>query len=225
MLHPRRLLFHTLAYEESELTAFNLGVHRRDFLYVTTGAIASVGGAMAMWPFIDQMEPGANVLSAGAPVAIDLAPLELGQQIVLVWRAKPIFVVRRTQVNLAGLKNPTLLAQLRDPDSAEPQQPAYAANWCRAANPEFLVLVGICTHLGCIPTFAPKPGSLNPDWPGGYLCHCHGSRYDLAGRVFKGVPAPYNLPVPPYHFAGKTSLVVGENPPGGTFDLSRVLEV
>jgi ubiquinol-cytochrome c reductase iron-sulfur subunit len=131
-------------------------------------------------------------------------------------------VVRRTQAILQELKAPSLLGQLRDPNSEERQQPTYATNWSRALNPEFLVLVGICTHLGCIPTFTPAPGSLSPTWPGGYLCHCHGSRYDLAGRVFKGVPAPLNLPVPPCSFSNGKTLVVGENPKGENFDLSSV---
>ena len=176
-------------------------VKRRDFLYIATGVMATVGGATALWPFIDQMEPGADVLSAGAPISVDLSSVQPGQQIVVVWRSRPIFVVRRTPAILEKLKANSLLTQLRDPNSEEHQQPPYATNWSRALNPEYLIVVGICTHLGCIPTFAPGPGSLGPTWPGGYLCHCHGSKYDLAGRVFKGVPAPYNLPVPPYTFA------------------------
>jgi ubiquinol-cytochrome c reductase iron-sulfur subunit len=202
--------------------ALESSVKRRDFLYIATATLGGMGGLAALWPFIDQMEPGADVLSAGAPISVDLSSLQPGQQIVVVWRSRPIFVVRRTQAILQELKAPSLLGQLRDPNSEERQQPTYATNWSRALNPEFLVLVGICTHLGCIPTFTPAPGSLSPTWPGGYLCHCHGSRYDLAGRVFKGVPAPLNLPVPPCSFSNGKTLVVGENPKGENFDLSSV---
>jgi len=200
-------------------------VPRRDFLFVATAAAASVGGLAGLWPFIDQMEPGADVLAAGAPISVNLSSLQPGQQIVVIWRSRPIFVVRRTPAILKELKANSLLDRLRDPDSHEMQQPSYAANWSRSIEPEFLVLVGVCTHLGCIPTFTPTPGSLDAAWPGGYLCHCHGSRYDLAGRVFKGVPAPYNLPVPPYSFSGRATLLVGQNPKGETFQLASVEQI
>ena len=205
--------------------AANSSIERRDFLFVATGALGGVGTLLALWPFVDQMNPGADVLSAGGPVSIDLTSLQLGQQIVVVWRSRPIFVVRRTPANLEGLKAETLLQQLRDPHSEELQQPPYATNWSRSSNPEFLVLIGICTHLGCIPTFSPSPGSIEPSWPGGYLCHCHGSKYDLAGRVFKNVPAPFNLPVPPYVFTGQKILTIGENPKGDNFSLDTVRQI
>jgi ubiquinol-cytochrome c reductase iron-sulfur subunit len=144
---------------------------------------------------------------------------------LIVWQSKPIFIVHRTPAILEELKARSLLAMLRDPNSDQVQQPPYARNWSRSIRPEYLVAVGICTHLGCIPTFTPKPGEVGPHWPGGYLCHCHGSKYDLAGRVFQGVPAPFNLPVPPYHFGSDTSLVIGENPPGETFALSSVAQL
>jgi ubiquinol-cytochrome c reductase iron-sulfur subunit len=197
-------------------------IGRRDFLYVATGAAGSLGALAATWPFIRQMSPSAGVLAAGAPVTVDLSPMEAGQQTVVLWRSMPIFVVRRTQPVLEELKANALLGELRDPHSAEMQQPAYARNWSRSLNPEYLVVVGICTHLGCIPSFSPERGSVLPTMPGGYLCHCHGSRYDLAGRVYKGVPAPFNLPVPPHHFPGPQTLVIGENPQGESFDLSQV---
>jgi ubiquinol-cytochrome c reductase iron-sulfur subunit len=168
------------------------------------------------------MEPSSDVLAAGGPLTVDLSKLEPGQQIVVSWRQHPIFVVHRTPKILEGLKSPSLLSVLRDPNSEEPQQPDYAKNWSRSLKPEYLVVVGICTHLGCIPTFTPNPGELGPKWPGGWLCHCHGSKYDLAGRVFQGVPAPLNLPVPPYSFANDTSLLIGHNPKGESFELSAV---
>jgi hypothetical protein len=115
---------------------------------------------------------------------------------------------------------------LRDPNSTAHQQPPYAQNWHRSIEPEYLVVVGICTHLGCIPKLeAAVGGSFGANWPGGYFCPCHGSKYDLAGRVFSGVPAPYNLPVPPYHFVGKTVIRIGENPPGSQFDLSSIEQI
>lgn len=198
---------------------------RRDFLYVATAAIAGTGLVASMWPFIDQMEPASSVLSAGAPISINVAPIQAGQQIVVIWRSHPIFIVRRTPAILEGLRAKALLAQLRDPSSQQLQQPPYAQNWSRSLRPELLVVVGVCTHLGCIPTFIPQRGSSNPSWPGGYLCHCHGSKYDLAGRVFTGVPAPFNLPVPPYSFSNHDTLLIGENPKGETFDLSSIEQI
>jgi ubiquinol-cytochrome c reductase iron-sulfur subunit len=200
----------------------NTAVRRRDFLYVAGGAMAAVGSLAAVWPFIDQMKPTTGALAAGGPLVVDLSPIQLGQQIVVRWRSNPVFIVHRTAPILAGLKESSLLSRLRDPQSKEVQQPPYVASWCRSTNPDYLVVIGICTHLGCIPTFMPQPGSVEAGWPGGYLCHCHGSKYDLAGRVFQGVPAPYNLPVPPYSFQNQTTLLIGQNPPGQTFDLSSV---
>jgi ubiquinol-cytochrome c reductase iron-sulfur subunit len=200
-------------------------IARRDFLYIATGAVTGTGCLLALWPFIDQMEPGADVMSAGAPISVNLSSLQPGQQVTLLWRSRPLFVVRRTPAILAALKSGEVLSQLRDPESQEHQQPPYAANWSRALNPEYLVVVGICTHLGCIPTFTPQPGSISASWPGGYLCHCHGSKYDLAGRVFKNVPAPYNLPVPPYSFSNPTTLVIGQNPKDVQYDLASVAQI
>lgn len=197
-------------------------VKRRDFLYVVTAAAAAAGLAFAAWPFIDQMEPGANKLAATGPITVDLSTVTAGQQILVRWQTHPIFIVHRTPQILAALKNKSLLAKLRDPESDHLQQPPYAKNWCRSLKPEYLVLVGTCTHLGCIPTFTPRPGELGPSWPGGYLCHCHGSRYDLAGRVFRGVPAPLNLPVPPYTFRSGTTLEIGSNPQGENYSISSV---
>jgi ubiquinol-cytochrome c reductase iron-sulfur subunit len=196
---------------------------RRDFLLVASGALAATAAASVSWPLIRQMEPSAGVLAAGAPISFDLSHILPGQQIVVLWRAMPVFIVRRSAAILQALKDGALLARLRDPASQERQQPPYAANWSRALNPEYLVLVGVCTHLGCIPAFQGNAAlSAGAD---GYLCHCHGSRYDLAGRVFKGVPAPYNLPVPPHHFPDGKTLVIGENPAGAVFDLADVRQI
>lgn len=195
---------------------------RRDFIHIMAGAMAVGGAAAVAWPLIDQMEPSANVLAAGSAVTVDLTKVDPGQQIVVRWQSKPIFIVHRTPQILDEIRKQSDLGQLRDPDSDTMQQPSYAKNWSRSINPEYLVLVGICTHLGCIPNYNPGLGQVGPNWPGGWLCPCHGSKYDLAGRVFKSVPAPLNLPVPPYHFASATSLVIGENPPGESFSIAQV---
>jgi ubiquinol-cytochrome c reductase iron-sulfur subunit len=200
-------------------------IGRRDFLFIASSSVATVGIAAAAWPLISQMEPSAGALAAGGPLTVDLSAIEPGQQIVIQWRSMPIFIVRRTQQILDALKSASLLEHLRDANSEEMQQPSYARNWSRSLTPEYLVVVGICTHLGCIPAFSPAPGSLLPAIPGGYLCHCHGSKYDMAGRVFKGVPAPFNLPVPPHHFSNGKTLVIGENPAGQSFDLAGVKQI
>jgi ubiquinol-cytochrome c reductase iron-sulfur subunit len=202
-------------------------VSKRDFLFLMTGSLAAVGTAAMIWPFIDQMNPDAATIAAAGPVDIDIQQLQPGQRVVALWAARPVFVLKRAQPALDELKNPKLLDGLRDPKSQEPQQPAYAANWSRSIKPEILVIVGVCTHLGCIPLFDPEPNPTDPapDWPGGFFCPCHGSKYDLAGRVFQGVPAPYNLPVPPYHFPDDKTVRVGENPPGQNFDFNSILQV
>lgn len=207
---------------DSAVPAGSPEIKRRDFIFVATGAMAAVGTAFAAWPFIDQMEPAADVVAAGGPITVDLSKVEPGQQVVVSWRTRPIFIVNRPPAALAELKKPALLGRLRDPNSDQMQQPDYAKNWSRSIKPEYLVLVGICTHLGCIPDYKPKPGAVSAVWPGGWLCPCHGSKYDLAGRVFQNVPAPLNLPVPPYHFVSDTMLKIGENPMGSNYALSQV---
>ncbi len=200
---------------------------RRDFLYIATAAVAGIGGLATLVPLISQMEPDKATIAAGAPVSVDLSHLSPGQQVQVFWRSKPIFIVNRTPAILKTLQEPELLARLSDPNSEAMQQPPYAKNWHRSAKPEYAVLVGICTHLGCIPKFLPTPDPTSPatDWLGGYFCPCHGSKYDLAGRVFSGVPAPYNLPVPPYRFENDHMLRIGENPAGVTFDLGEVRQL
>ncbi len=200
---------------------------RRDFLYLMTGSVAAVGVAALAWPFIDQMNPDSATIAAAGPVDIDISQLQPGQRIVALWSARPVFVVRRTPEALKGLQDAKLTSQLRDPDSDNFQQPDYAKNWHRSIKEEFLVVVGICTHLGCVPLFDPNPDPSNPapDWPGGFFCPCHGSKYDLSARVFQGVPAPYNLPVPPNFFPDAKTLRVGANPPGETYDFNSILQV
>ncbi|HZD24635.1 MAG TPA: ubiquinol-cytochrome c reductase iron-sulfur subunit [Alphaproteobacteria bacterium] len=200
---------------------------RRDFLYVAAGAMGAVGVAAVAWPFIDQMNPTADVLAEGGPIDVDLSALEPGQQIMVRWRTRPIFVLHRGKEAVDGLKENSLLNKLRDPQSEATQQPDYAANWSRSIKPDYLVVVGICTHLGCIPKFSPtgEDFNLGPSCPGGYFCPCHGSKYDFAGRVYKGVPAPLNLPVPPYHFVEEQVLRVGENPEGSDFDFASIEQI
>ncbi|MGE0525352.1 MAG: ubiquinol-cytochrome c reductase iron-sulfur subunit [Variibacter sp.] len=200
---------------------------RRDFLYIATAAVGTVGFAASLIPLISQMNPDASTLAAGGPVELDLKGVVPGQQVVIQWRSRPIFVTHRTPEILRKLRDPALLSLLSDPTSSELQQPPYAENWHRSIKPEFGIVVGVCTHLGCIPEFEPKPNPTSPaaNWPGGYFCPCHGSKYDLAGRVFRGVPAPYNLPVPPHRFLNDTRIRVGENPPDSNFDFSSIRQI
>jgi len=202
-------------------------VPRRDFLTLLALSGAAVGVGAIAWPFIDSMQPAADTLAAGEPLDVDISKIAPGQQIVVVWRGKPILLVRRTPEALKTLQDPKLLGVLADANSKVLQQPAYAENWHRSVNPEIAVLVGICTHLGCIPVFYPNPSATDPqpNWPGGYLCPCHGSKYDLAGRVYSGVPAPYNLPVPPYRVVNDKTVRIGENPTGADFDLNSIVQI
>jgi len=206
---------------------------RRDFLRITAGAagiagvIGAVGGAAYIMPWLEQTSPEAAGIIQPDSIDVDLSPLAPGQQIMVFWRAWPVFVARRTPQALTMLQDPALLAQLADPESKALQQPPYAANWRRSFKPEFAVLVGICTHMGCMPQFHPQPNSREPepDWRGGYLCPCHGSKYDLAGRVFKDVPAPYNLPVPPHRFLNDRMIRIGENPADVKFEFGSILQI
>ena len=200
---------------------------RRDFLYIATGTVATVGAVATLVPLISQMNPDASTLAAGGPVDLDVSKIEPGQQVVIRWRERPIFVFHRTPETLKTLQDPQLISQLSDPNSQQVQQAPYATNWHRSIKPEFGVLVGICTHLGCIPMFYPQPSATSPtpNWLGGYFCPCHGSKYDPAGRVFSGVPAPYNLPVPPYTFVSDAKIRVGENPSGSTWDFSSIRQL
>jgi ubiquinol-cytochrome c reductase iron-sulfur subunit len=200
---------------------------RRDFLYVATAAVGAVGAAASLVPLIGQMNPDAATLAAGGPVDLDLSKVAAGQQVVVRWRSRPVFVTNRPAKALQELQSSSLTDRLADPQSQELQQPPYARNWHRSVKPTYGVLVGICTHLGCIPGYLPNPNPSSPsaDWPGGYFCPCHGSKYDLAGRVFKGVPAPYNLPVPPYRFISDSKIRIGENPPDANFDFASIRQI
>jgi ubiquinol-cytochrome c reductase iron-sulfur subunit len=184
---------------------------KRRFLTATTAVIGAVGAVGVAVPFLKSWNPSTRAKAAGAPVEADISKMEPGQLIRVKWRGKPVWVVRRTEKSLEDMK--TLDSKLSDPNSQAPQQPAYAQNAHRSRNPEFLVAVGICTHLGCSPTFRPDvaPADLGPDWVGGFYCACHGSRFDLAGRVYKGVPAPTNLVIPPYQFLSDSLVLIGDD--------------
>jgi len=189
----------------------NTNTGRRRFLTAATTVVGAVGVGFALVPFVSSMQPSAKARAAGAPVRADISKLEPGQMIRVKWRGKPVWLVKRTDEMLESLT--TLTPKLRDPDSAEPMQPEYAQNEYRSIKPEILVTVGICTHLGCSPTYRPDvaPADLGGDWLGGFFCPCHGSRFDLAGRVYSGVPAPLNLEVPPHRYLSDNELVIGED--------------
>lgn len=200
---------------------------RRDFLYVATATVGAIGGIITLVPLFDQMNPDQATLAAGAPIDVDISKIPPGQQIQVHWRSRPVLIVNRPKDVIETLQQKKLTSLLSDPDSDSPQQPPYAKNWHRSIKPEYAVLVGICTHLGCIPNFFPDHGAGAPSgtWYGGYFCPCHGSKYDLAGRVFSGVPAPYNLPVPPYHFVNDKTVRIGENPPNVHWDFGSIAQL
>jgi len=188
---------------------------RRKILITATSAVGAAGLAAASVPFIASMTPSGRARAAGAPVDAEFSGLKGGEQLTVEWRGKPVWIVRRTEAMLRALKEPAHDARLVDPHSqVTSQQPPYARNEFRSIKPAYLVLVPICTHLGCVPTFRPEfaPPDLGPNWDGGLFCPCHGSKFDLAGRVYRNVPAPTNLVIPPHHYIGETKVRIGEDP-------------
>jgi len=184
---------------------------RRHFLLVATTVTGLAGVGLTAVPFLASWKPSARAQALGAPVEQDISKLEPGAVVKVNWRGQAIFIVRRTPEMLERLDAPDVVAMLRDPASDQSEQPAYAKNDARALRPEYLVLVGVCTHLGCAPLsrFNPGDAELGADWPGGFYCPCHGSKFDLSGRVFKDVPAPTNLKVPPYRFLTDAVVQIG----------------
>lgn len=182
---------------------------RRHFLLVATSAVGAVGAVATAVPFLSSWLPSARAQALGGPVEADISKLQVGELMKVEWRGQPIYLVRRSKEALADLAGHN--SSLRDPDSDESDQPAFAKNIDRSLKPELLVLIGVCTHLGCAPLarFTPEDATVAPNWPGGFYCPCHGSLYDMSGRVFKDVPAPLNLAVPPYYFSSDTALVIG----------------
>jgi ubiquinol-cytochrome c reductase iron-sulfur subunit len=184
---------------------------RRHFLLVATTVTGVAGAALTAVPFLASWKPSARAQALGAPVDADVSKLESGAILKVNWRGQAVFIVRRTPEMIAALATPAVVDGLRDPESKESEQPAYAQNETRALKPEYLVLVGVCTHLGCAPLdrFQVQDVELGATWPGGFYCPCHGSKFDLAGRVFKDVPAPTNLRVPPYRFLNDGVIQIG----------------
>jgi ubiquinol-cytochrome c reductase iron-sulfur subunit len=183
---------------------------RRKFLVAATSAVGVAGAVGIAVPFVGSWNPSAKAKAAGAPVKADISKIEPGQMIVVEWRGKPVYVLHRTPEQIEGLVS--LNDDLKDPDSAISSQPDYITGIDRAIRPEFLVIEGLCTHLGCAPKFRPEVGAadLGGDaWLGGFFCPCHGSKFDLSGRVYAGVPASTNLVVPPHSFEGDNVLVIG----------------
>ncbi len=181
---------------------------RRRFLTATTAVVGGLGAVAVAVPFIKSWNPSAKAKAAGAPVEVEISKLEEGQMVRVEWRGKPVWVVRRSQAVVEGLKSHE--NQLRDPNSDELQQPNYAQNPYRSIKPEYFIAVGICTHLGCSPTYLPDSFSEQVQGvKSGFFCPCHGSKFDMAGRVFQVVPAPLNLVIPPHMYLSDTRIVIG----------------
>jgi len=193
------------------MTNEGVDTSKRQFLTSALAVVGAVGTGYLAVPFLSQMQPSVKAMAAGAPVTVDISKMEPGQLLRVEWRGKPVWILNRTNEVLATLK--TLDSQLRDPKSDESIQPASSKNPERSIKPEIFVAVGLCTHLGCSPTFRPEiaPHDLGEKWKGGFFCPCHGSWFDLAGRVYQGVPAPSNLEIPPYRYVSDTQIIVGES--------------
>ena len=196
------------------MTESNKSLNRRNFLANLTKVMGGVGGIFAVIPFLSTMSPSEKAKSAGAPVEIDVSGLKPGAFKVVEWRGKPVWIVRRTSEMINNTQEDNDI--LSDPKSLEEHQPKYTQNKFRSLNPEYLVLLGVCTHLGCSPLYKPnsKTAELGLDWKGGFFCPCHGSKFDLSGRVHRGMPAPYNLEVPPYYFVSESRIIVGKDGEG-----------
>ncbi|MFT7675630.1 MAG: ubiquinol-cytochrome c reductase iron-sulfur subunit [Gammaproteobacteria bacterium] len=188
------------------MSSENLDGSRRRFLTTATSVVGAAGALTVAVPFLSSWAPSERAKTAGAPVEADISKMEPGQQIIVKWRGKPVWVVRRTEKALETLA--MVANELRDVESNESIQPEYAKNLHRSRKKEFLVIEGVCTHLGCSPKYRPE---ITADDKGGFFCPCHGSKFDFAGRVYSGVPAPTNLPVPPYYFIDDGHILIGED--------------
>ena len=195
-----------------EVDGQKVDARKRKFLIAATSAVGGVAVAGVAVPLVMSMLPSARAKAAGAPVEVDISKVEPGMLLTVEWRGKPVWVVNRTPEMLALMAKHD--DQLTDPKSEQPQQPDYCKNATRSIKPEYLVAVGICTHLGCSPTYRKEVGAadMGADWPGGFFCPCHGSRFDLAARVFKNVPAPINLVIPPHQYLSDARLLIGVDP-------------
>ncbi len=189
-----------------------IDISRRRFLTTMATVVGGGGVAAASVPFLSAMMPSARTKAIGSTIEVDLSQLTPGERMIIEWRGKPVWILRRSDTMISDLT--ALDDTVSDPKSEKKeQQPDYAANQYRSIEPEYLVVIGVCTHLGCSPGYITKnePHDLGGDWKGGFFCSCHGSRFDLAGRVFKGVPAPHNLVVPPYKFIAPGKILIGED--------------
>ena len=195
-----------MSSDEILMSADGVDNNRRRFLTAATVVVGAVGTVAVAIPFVKSWNPSERAKAAGAPVEADISKLQSGQQIIVKWRGKPVWVVRRGQEALDTLNN--LADKLRDADSEDSIQPDYAKNEYRSIKPEYLIMVGICTHLGCSPTYVP---TITADFQGGFFCPCHGSKFDFAGRVYSGVPAPTNLTIPPHYFIDDGRILIGED--------------
>ncbi|EUK18108.1 ubiquinol-cytochrome c reductase iron-sulfur subunit [Commensalibacter papalotli (ex Servin-Garciduenas et al. 2014)] len=193
--------------------------NRRSFLKLLTASSVTVGGVVVAWPFLNSLN-SQNTILEHSFVDVDISSLKTGQQITVTWQGHPVFILNRPKETLQTLQDASLVSHLRDPDSKDFQQPPYTQNWHRSIHPETAVLIGVCTHLGCVPTL-----QLSNKMGGLYNCTCHGSKFDLAGRVYKSMPAPYNLPVPPYTYIKPNIIRIGENPKGQDFDFTKIKQL
>jgi len=195
---------------------------RRCFLRRATTAVGGIGLVAATVPFVSYWMPSEDTKAAGAPIHIDLSTLKPRQQLTVPWRGMPIWVIYRDQTMLDSLHTVQSHGMLRDPFCDLAQQPEYCKNTHRSIKPAYFITIGICTHLGCVPTYRPDIGSVVADWPGGFYCPCHGSKYDLAGHVYKNVPAPLNLKIPNHEYLSDTIVVIGQDQHGvqGTINIS-----
>ncbi|MCH8163367.1 MAG: ubiquinol-cytochrome c reductase iron-sulfur subunit [Proteobacteria bacterium] len=187
---------------------------RRHFLTAAATIVGGAGVLATAIPFVSTLSPSAKTKAVGGPIEVDISGLKLGERMVEKWRGKPVWILRRSEESLADLSGMTDI--LRDPESEVEQQPEYAKNEYRSVNPEYLVVIGLCTHLGCSPNYLARneANDFGADWKGGFFCPCHGSKFDLAGRVYKGVPAPANLVVPKYQFISKSKILIGDDSVG-----------
>ncbi len=185
---------------------------RRQFLKFIVSSLSAVGALFAFWPFVKSMQPGKKAQSTSSPIAVDIKGLLPNQKIAVTWQGMPIYIIKRTENQIAELEKKEPYP--RDPDSLYSKQPQNSSNDFRSLNKDIFVVVAICTHLGCSPTYKPEQASVDKDWAGGFFCACHGSKFDLAGRVYKQVPAPTNLMVPPYYFPNKDTIVIGADKAG-----------
>jgi ubiquinol-cytochrome c reductase iron-sulfur subunit len=190
------------------MSSDDLDSNRRRFLTAATVVVGAAGSAAVAVPFVKSWSPSARAKSAGAPIEANIGKLAPGQQVIFKWQGKPVWIVRRDEKALATLKDAKLADSLRDVDSDESIQPEYTKNIYRSIKPEYLIMVGICTHLGCSPTYRP---AITADFQGGFFCPCHGSKFDFAGRVYSGVPAPTNLTIPPHYYKSDNVVLIGED--------------